>query len=221
MAKAELSGAMVQPKQEKKYGQAKKSACFNIKNDVQSKSKVKRAIVPIHNEAKMTKRSQAIEIMKANTDKDMATVVKLIATKINVTEANAKSYYRYIVANGLAEGVVETTKRTAKTKKVPAAKMLTDLGLNKKGKFTGKVKAEVAKSADEIAKIKEANLERMKQVSAKLSKVRGYLPGQVAAPEADTPADFDPQLAREEVAAMIAEIDRERSSMVARKTAHE
>ena len=59
----------------------------------------------------MSKRNDAIFIMTENATLPMADVVKLIAEKIGVTEANAKSYYRWIVANGKAPGTVEKTAR--------------------------------------------------------------------------------------------------------------
>ena len=229
-AKAQLEGITVEPTVEKKESSAVNSCCFNSRNTVQSKSKVnvnrgaRRSNLTMEKVkmAKVTKTQITIRVMTENKDKPMSEVVKLIAAANNVSEAVAKGAYRWCVNKGVAPGTVEVTKRerTVKTKKVPAEKLLNELGI-KKGKYTGKVKAEVTKSADEIAKIKQANLDRMKQVSAKLSKVRGYLPGQVAREEAATPSDFDPQLAREEVAAIIAEIDRDRSVKVAPKMAHE
>ena len=75
---------------------------------------------------KVSKRAQAIAIMNANTDKPMAAVVPLIANAINVTEANAKSYYRYIVEHKLAAGAVQ---KSVKTKEVPAKKLLKEVGV--------------------------------------------------------------------------------------------
>ena len=60
-------------------------------------------------------------------------------------------------------------------------------------------------NVDEIAKIKEANLERMREVSAKLKpkgKVRDY-GVRVADEEGPGVPDFDPRLAREEVDAIL------------------
>jgi hypothetical protein len=67
-----------------------------------------------------------------------------------------------------------------------------------------KAKAKAELNVDEIAKIKEANLERMREVSAKLKpkNVRDY-GTRVAAPEGEGVADFDPTLAREEVDAIL------------------
>ena len=67
-----------------------------------------------------------------------------------------------------------------------------------------KAKAKAELNVDEIAKIKESNLERMREVSAKLKpkNVRDY-GTRVAAPEGEGVADFDPTLAREEVNAIL------------------
>ena len=65
-------------------------------------------------------------------------------------------------------------------------------------------KAKVELNVDEIAKIKEANLARMKEVSSKLKpkNVRDF-GGRVANPEGEGVTDFDPTLAREEVQAIL------------------
>ena len=145
----------------------------------------------------MSKRSDAIAVMVANSTKPMSEVVVLIAETINVTVANAKSYYRYIVEHELAPGTVEKTKRAisdtklekqvkresreykANSKEVPAASLL---------------------PPSEIAKIKQANLARMKEVS---SKRKVYT--NVARPEGDGVDDFDADVARAEVATMLAD----------------
>jgi hypothetical protein len=101
----------------------------------------------------MSKRSEAIEIMNANADKEMTVVVKLIAAKIGVSEGNAKSYYRYIVANNLGKGNV------TKTAKVKATK--------EKQNFAAKLE----KSIDEISKVKAKNLETIKATHKKYNQV--------------------------------------------------
>ena len=88
--------------------------------------------------------------------------------------------------------------KAAKSKAVPAKKLLKEVGL----KVT---KAKVELNVNEIAKIKEANLARMREVSEKLKpkgKVRDY-GARVAAPEGEGVSDFDPTLAREEVNAIL------------------
>lgn len=139
--------------------------------------------------AKNSKRAQAVEIMNANKDKSMSDVVTMIAKAIDVSEPNARSYYRWIVANGLAEGKVETKAKTkaekpAKVAKEPKAKVEKP-AKDKTKKFTGKIKVKAETkvesknlSDDEVAKIKAANLKKMKEVTAK----NKYLPGQMARP---------------------------------------
>lgn len=66
-----------------------------------------------------SKRSVAIAIMNANAQEPVPFVIGKIAEAIGVTEANAKSYYRYIVKNGLS---VLPTDLLAKTPKAPKTK---------------------------------------------------------------------------------------------------
>ena len=113
-------------------------------------------------EAKVSKRSQAVAIMKANAESPMATVVTLIAQAIDVSEANAKSYYRYIVEHKLAPGIVAKTTRAVKEKVAKAPKV-------SKAAKTPKVKAQKHVVDDayvaQVEKIKAANLARMKEVT--------------------------------------------------------
>ena len=138
--------------------------------------------------AKVSKRSQAIAIMNANANSDMSTVVDLIAKAIEVTEANARSYYRFIVENKLATGTVVKAGRTRKTKEVSAKKLLKEVGLSDK----------LQKSADEIASIKAKNLALMKEVAAKKNTRKTY--SVVAAKEGPGVPDFDPKVAKAQVA---------------------
>ena len=136
----------------------------------------------------MSKRAQAISIMNAHTDKPMAAVVTLIADTINVTEANARSYYRYIVAHKLAGGSVDTT---TKAKAAPKAKLTKATA---KAKVTKQVPATKLLPESEVAKIKAANLARLKAVSAR----KDYK--NVARPSTSTGVpDFEPNAARAEV----------------------
>lgn len=56
--------------------------------------------------APLTKRALAIDVMKANQDKQMDVVVDLIARANQITHNAARSYYKWIVNNGLAPGVI-------------------------------------------------------------------------------------------------------------------
>ena len=96
----------------------------------------------------MSKRNQAIEIMNANASAPMGDVVKLIAKKIGVTEANARSYYRWIVANGKGKGTVEKKAKVAKVK-------------------TKKTELVNTKALSDIEAIKAKNLATMRAVSGR------------------------------------------------------
>jgi len=118
----------------------------------------------------MSKRSDAIRVMKANADKTMADVVKLIATEISVTEANAKSYYRWIVTHNMAPGTVEKTARAPKAAKSgePKAKKpklikAKPIKLEDKPKVTDK-------TVEELADIRAKNLARLRAVGKKYQK---------------------------------------------------
>lgn len=116
----------------------------------------------------MSKRNDAIFIMTENATLPMADVVKLIAEKIGVTEANAKSYYRWIVANGKAPGTVEKTARAPKADKAPKVAK-PKLIKAKPIKLTDKPKI-TDKTVEEIADIRAKNLARLKAVGKKYAK---------------------------------------------------
>ena len=130
----------------------------------------------------MSKRSDAIRVMKANEGKPMADVVKLIAEQISVTEANAKSYYRYIVQHNLGPGTVEKSTRASSPKapKAPKVKMIKA----KPVKLTDKPKV-TDKTVEELADIRAKNLARLKAVGQKYA-------GRTATPRfSDEPFDAD------------------------------
>jgi len=160
-----------------------------------------------------SKRATAISIMNANADKAMSQVVELIADAINVTIPNAKSYYRYIVQHKLATGNTETAVRAPKAQKAPKpVKVKAEpKAAPAKGRTAKavKVKAEDStKSAEDLDKIKAANLKRMKEVSARLNGKKTYLPGQVAAPaEHETPVGWTAEGARAEVAQIYKDLE--------------
>ena len=161
----------------------------------------------------MSKRSDAVAIMLAHADKTMSEVVPLIADAINVTEGNAKSYYRYIVEHKLAPGfVVKSTRGVTAAKLVKQVKLeqrthkaktkaAAVVALTAKPK-SKQVSAESLLPVAEVAKIKEANLKRMRDVT---SKRKVYT--NVARPEGDGVADFDSDVARAEVAAIVDDFD--------------
>jgi len=149
----------------------------------------------------MSKRSDAIAVMVANSTKPMSEVVVLIAETINVTVPNAKSYYRYIVEHKLAPGTVEKSTRAVSDKKLEKRVKLEQREY--KAKLKAKSKEVSAKSLlpqSEVAKIKAANLARMKEVSAKRKVYTN-----VARPEGDGVDGFDADVARAEVETILAD----------------
>lgn len=152
----------------------------------------------------------AIEIMEANVGRSYDEVSQMIATAIGVDIGRARVYYRHKVINGLAKGYSPDVRpwevkggrtATAKAPKAPKAAKSTKASREKSVRA---INASV-KSVDEIAKIKEANLERMREVTQKLKpkgRVRDY-GVRVAREENDGVSDFDPTLAREEVDAIL------------------
>ena len=121
----------------------------------------------------MSKRNTAIEIMKANEGKPMADVLVLIAKAIDVTEAGAKSYYKWIVTNGKAPGEVTASARgrkagTSATKAPKAAK--SKVVKVPKPKVQGDKPKVTDKTVEEIADIRAKNLARLKAVGKKYAK---------------------------------------------------
>ena len=115
----------------------------------------------------MSKRSQAIEVIKSNPALTPDAIVALISDKIGVNLSGAKSYYRYIVQNGLATGNVVTKVRAkkVKTKAVPAEKLLKELNLKPSARPN-----EAAEALKDIEAIKAKNFETMRKVSGNYSK---------------------------------------------------
>lgn len=222
-AKNKVNGVMAKVETEKKIASTENKCCFNSKSAVQSNSRknetgASRLNPKLENVkmAKLTKTAVVTAIMVKHADRPMVEVCNIIETQLPCKEGYGKVWYRWAVKEGVAPGVLATTakvptERKAKDKK---PKVLITKKLQKS--VAAKV-AEIEKSSFEIDLIKEANLARMKAVTAKVKKVREYGPGRTAAQGEATPDDFDPQLAREEVAAMIAEIDRNRSAYVGPK----
>ena len=223
-AKAEFEGAAVPSKQkkDKKSQQSNKLPVDLIPLIPYPKNrlKLKRALPPTsengeHTMAKQytgTNRAKVAAIMADHPDHSREACIALISQLGSMPYATAKAGYQRAVRLGIAPGQgkaataakapkaakVAKAPKAAKSKAVPAKKLLKEVGL----KVT---KAKVELNVDEIAKIKEANLARMREVSEKLKpkgKVRDY-GTRVAAPEGEGVSDFDPTLAREEVNAIL------------------
>lgn len=150
----------------------------------------------------MSKRSDAIRVMKANEGKSMADVVKLIATEISVTEANAKSYYRWIVTHNMAPGTIEKTARAPKAARSgePKAKKPKLIKVPKP-KVQGDKPKVTDKTVEELADIRAKNLARLRAVGKK------YQKGQYAEPTATGVENFDENEARAEIANMENDLD--------------
>lgn len=151
-----------------------------------------------------SKRAIAIEIMNSNAKLPMSEVLPLIAKANGIDVGAARSYYVYIVKNGMAKGKVEDkpkaekAPKAAKTPKEKAVKRMVKETVKKASKPTAPVK-----SAEEIEKIKAANLARMKAV---LGKVKQNVPA--ADSEAVAFAETDPFaspafLTKDEVEALV------------------
>lgn len=119
---------------------------------------------------KISKREAAIAIMTDNAGRPMAEVLEIIAAEISVSLAGAKSYYVWIVANGRAPGVVEKATRARKEAPAKAPRVKAERPAKKateKAVASAKKVATHGKTEEELAQIKLANLERMREVAKK------------------------------------------------------
>lgn len=159
------------------------------------KMKVK-SMAKVKSEVKVTKTSVVIDIMTKHAGRPADEVARLIETQLPCREGYGKTWYRWAVKEGVAPGVLGA-KASPKAKASKPVKVKLEKSVRS---INAAHKAKVELNVDEIAKIKEANLARMKEVSAKLKtkKVRDF-GDRVAAPEGEGGADFDPTLAREEI----------------------
>jgi ElaB/YqjD/DUF883 family membrane-anchored ribosome-binding protein len=150
-----------------------------------------------------SKRHKIVEIMNANAHQPMEAVIQLIVEGTGCEERLARHDYTWMTREGVALGQAPTKVRTVKAKAEKAPKQPKVRTV--KAKAAKVLKDAVAKSADEIAEIKAKNLEALRKVSKQHSKIREYGVGRVASPEGEGVTDFDPQLAREEVDAILAD----------------
>jgi len=158
-------------------------------------------MVKVKSEVKVTKTSVVIDIMTRNAGRPADEVSRIIETQLPCREGYGKVWYRWAVKEGVAVGVLEPkAPRASKAPKVKSSKASHEKSVRA---INAKVKADL--NVDEIAKIKEANLERMREVTAKLKpkgRVRDF-GDRVAAPEGPGVGDFDPSLAREEIQSIL------------------
>ena len=155
-----------------------------------------------------TNRAKVAAIMNDNPTLAREACIELIAQLGSMPFETAKAGYQRAVRLGLAPGEGKGAKvaKAPKAAKVAKAPKAAKAKLEKSVRAINSAhKAKVELNVDEIAKIKEANLARMREVSEKLKpkgKVRDY-GTRVAAPEGEGVSDFDPTLAREEVNAIL------------------
>jgi len=151
----------------------------------------------------MSKRSTAIAIMTEFAGEPAASVIAKIALANEIDEKAAKAYYAWIVKNELAPG--ETGGKAAaksapspKAVKATVKRMAAEVIAKAKPK-SKEVKAESLLPDSEIAKIKAANLARLKAVSSR----KVYT--NVARPEGPGVDGFDADTARAEVETLMAD----------------
>lgn len=126
-----------------------------------------------------TKTSVVVNVMSANADKPMAVVLPLIDAALEselgipFKSGYAREWYVWVVQKKLAVGVIERKARP--TKEVPAKKLLSirvDHSASNRliAKAVAEGRIENVKVIDsDIARIKAANLARMKEVTAKMN----------------------------------------------------
>ena len=148
--------------------------------------------------AKITKTATVIAIMTKHAERPMGEVCRIIETQLPCKEGYGKVWYSWAVKKKVAPGKLEGKTKTAKTKEVPAKKLLKEVGVKlekpKKNRFTGNVKTTAPKTEDEVSRIKAANLARMKEITARNKVIRAQYNGNIArgADDPFDPEDFTP-----------------------------
>jgi hypothetical protein len=154
--------------------------------------------------SKLSKTQIAIEVLKANATRSLADVIPLIMSQCELSEKNAYACYRLRVKADptLALTGAKSVKAPVKSVAIEKAKVRTvkrmaaEVFAKAKPK-SKEVKAESLLPDSELAKIKQANLARLKAVSSR----KVY--ANVARPEGPGVADFDSDSARAEVSGLI------------------
>jgi len=139
--------------------------------------------------SKLNKTQIAIEVLKANASRSLVDVIPLLMSQCELSEKNAYACYRLRVKADPTLALTGAKSVKAPVKSVAVAKA--------KAKRTKEVSAESLLPDSEIAKIKAANLARLKAVSSR----KVY--ANVALPEGPGVADFDADSARDEVSGLI------------------
>jgi len=141
--------------------------------------------------SKLTKTQIAIEVLKANATRSLADVIPLLMSQCDLSEKNAYACYRLRVKADASLALTGAKSVKAPVKSVAVAKA--------KVRATKEVAAEALLPDSEIAKIKAANLARLKAVSSR----KVY--ANVARPEGPGVDGFDESTARAEVDTIIAD----------------
>lgn len=140
------------------------------------------------------KMATTISVMEANRGKSYDEIGILVAEALGMPICSGRHYYRYMVENGKVQGFLApwmdgTATKAPKADKAPRAKSV------KVAKVKNTVTATI-KSVDEIEAIKQKNLETMRAVSAKLSRVRDF--SKPVKEEEVKDGEYSPHLDREE-----------------------
>ena len=196
------SAKSLKNKEEKKLKKNENNPCFISKTGVQYKSKMMKGektarkfetekVKMSNTQAWGSKKAKILATIDANQGKSETEICKAISEALGYSLSRAKNSYRHY---SNPEHSKTRAPKATKTKEVSAKKLLKEVGI----KTTKNV---IEKSADEITKIKEANLARLREISSKTRKVvRRDYGDRVAKPSSSEGVpDFDPQLAREEI----------------------
>ena len=143
--------------------------------------------------SKLNKTQIAIEVLKANSNRSLVDVIPLLMSQCELSEKNAYACYRLRVKADPSLALTGAKSVKAPVKSVAVAKA--------KVRATKEVSAKSLLPDSELAKIKAANLARLKAVSSR----KVY--ANVARPEGPGVESFDSDEARDEVAGLIESLD--------------
>ena len=141
----------------------------------------------------LNKTQIAIEVLKANSNRSLADVIPLLMSQCELSEKNAYACYRLRVKADPSLALTGAKSVKAPVKSVAVAKA--------KVRATKEVAASALLPDSEIARIKAANLARLKAVSSR----KVY--ANVARPEGPGVEGFDSDEARDEVSGLIESLD--------------
>ena len=110
-----------------------------------------------------SKTAAAIAVMEANANLPMEEVLPIIAAATGHDIPHARNYYVWCVRKGVAPGIVPVKARKSVARKTAAPKA-------KAIKTKKEAVAAVSKSPEEVARIREANLMRMREIGNKYAK---------------------------------------------------